>query len=74
MSLKQWIAVDRDCHPKSLRHSPTQPTTSESTLPVTPSEVPQPDSLPNETSSEPVGSSDDGTALALQEFQLSCPD
>ena len=74
MSLKQWTAVDRDCHPKSSRHSPTLPTTSESILPATPSEVPRPDSLPKETSSEPACSLDDGTALALQEFQLSCPD
>ena len=74
MSLKQWTAVDRDCHPKSSRLSQTQHTTSESTLPATPSAAPLPDSLPNETSSEPVGSLDDGTALALQEFQLSCPD
>ena len=74
MSLKQWIDADPACLPKSSQPLATQPTISVSTLPATPSAAPRPDSLPKETLSEHACSLDDGTALVLQEFRLSCLD
>jgi len=74
MSLKQWIAVDRDCHPKPSQHSQTQPTTLANTSPVMEPEAPQPDSLQVETLQALAGSLPDGTALLLAEFRLHCLD
>jgi hypothetical protein len=74
MSLKQWIAAGHVSHPKSSPHLPTQHTMSESTLPATAPEALQPDSSQVEILVALAGSLDDGTALALQEFRLSCPD
>ena len=74
MSLKQWTAVDRDCHPKSSRLSQTQHTTSESTLLAIPCEAPPPASSQPETLLVDADNFPGGIALVLQEFRLSCPD
>lgn len=74
MSLKQWIAVDRVCHPKSSQHSQTQPTTLDPALPVTVPEAQQQGDLPMATTQPLAENCPDGIAQQLQDFRLSCPD
>ena len=74
MSLKQWTAVDRACHPKSSPHSPTPLITSDPTLLAIPCEAPPPASSQPETLLVDADNFPGGIALVLQEFRLSRPD